>query len=395
MSIFESMRRRTRAPARKRSVDDSVSAWFAVLGDSVFPSGYRSLGDCPEIQAGLVRIAQIISIMPIRLMQNTEKCDVRIHNGLSRVVDIEPSPVMPRQIWEQKIVYDMLLHGNAFVLPITKEGLIQELRPLPHSSVRMTDEKYDYTLAVDGRPVPRDSVLNFIFNPDPDKPWRGRGLSVSLEAVAASLAQSRATANSIKENPMPSIIVKVNGLSEELKTEEGRDKFERRFLKRKSTGQPWIVPGEAIDVKDLKPMTINDLAISDQISMDRKLAAAILGLPAFVLGEGDFNRDAWNLAVSTVCPPITQAIEQVLTAGLLRDPSLHFSVSFFKLMSYDLDQLKDYIYGGFDRGVFSGNEARAAVGYEPVEGLDEFKALENYIPVDQAGNQKKLKGESE
>jgi hypothetical protein len=43
-------------------------------------------------------------------------------------------------------------------------------------------------------------------------------------------------------------------------------------------------------------------------------------------------------------------------------------------------------------GMVNRNEGRNYFDFSPVEGLDEFVVLENYIPLDQVGNQAKLKG---
>ena len=42
------------------------------------------------------------------------------------------------------------------------------------------------------------------------------------------------------------------------------------------------------------------------------------------------------------------------------------------------------------QGVVTGNEVRDRVGMSPMDGLDELVMLENYIPVDKLGDQKKL-----
>ena len=38
----------------------------------------------------------------------------------------------------------------------------------------------------------------------------------------------------------------------------------------------------------------------------------------------------------------------------------------------------------------TGNEVRDLVGLNPENGLDEFRVLENYIPYEMSGQQKKL-----
>lgn len=392
-AIKDFFNRRAREPSQKRSENEAFTAFITgnASGASAFPSGYRSLADCPEVQTAIMRVAQMVSIMPIRLKRNGEHFDTRESNGLERLVDIEPTKgLYPRQIWIQTIVEDMLIHGNAYVQPITKSGLIDELRKLAWSDVSRNDGKYDYTISVNGIRVDRESVLNFPYNPDPNKPWIGRGLVV-LPSVAKALVQARETSNGLRENPIPPIVVKVNGLTEELQSDEGRDKIEKRFLARRNKGKPWIVPGEAIDVKELKPLSIKDLAIPETMTLDTRLVASIVGVTPYMLGIGNFDRAAHNNMVANTLPPITQVIEQVLTAWILNRDDLHFVMDYMKLMSYDPENIREYMFSGFDRGVFNKNECRAAIGYEPTEDGDEYKALENYIPAKDAGNQKKLK----
>ena len=63
-------------------------------------------------------------------MQNSTNGDVRIKNNLSKKIDIYPNSNMIRKNFIYKIVTDMILTGNAVVLPKIKNGLIDNLQIL-------------------------------------------------------------------------------------------------------------------------------------------------------------------------------------------------------------------------------------------------------------------------
>ena len=58
-------------------------------------------------------------------------------------------------------------------------------------------------------------------------------------------------------------------------------------------------------------------------------------------------------------------------------------------MDYDLSTVSNVLLAGADRGYVSGDEWRERLHMSPA-GLKEYKVLENYIPADMSGNQKKL-----
>ena len=60
------------------------------------------------------------------------------------------------------------------------------------------------------------------------------------------------------------------------------------------------------------------------------------------------------------------------------------------LYDYDLEKIADVYCKLSDRGFVDGNEVRDRLGMSPRDGLDELRILENYIPTDMSGNQKKL-----
>lgn len=382
-------------PPQKRGV-----VWMcdATKYDDLTCAGYTSLAHNPEICAAVSTIARLIGSMTIHLMRNTERGDIRITDGLSRLVDITPNRVMTRTSFVQWIVKTTLLdgRGNAVVIPRYTDGgaggYIEELIPIPPAFVSFVPEGLmDYKVIAAGREFAAGDVLHFAENPDALYPWLGTGYQVALADVANNLKQASETERGFMSSKWkPSIIVKVDGLVDEFSGPEGRRKLLEDYVLSGEAGAPWLLPADQFAVQEVRPLTLSDLALADFVKLDKQTVATILGLPPFVLGVGDFKRDAWNSFISTRIMPLAQQIQQVLTKGLLYSPDLYFRFNARSLYNYDLQELASIADEQYIRGIMTGNEVRAWLGLPPKDGLDELVILENYLPIDRLGDQKKL-----
>ena len=363
-------------------------------------AGYTRLSDNPEILTACLRIAELVGSMTIYLMENGKDGDVRIQNELSRKIDIEPCRHMTRMEWITSIIMNLLLHGNgnAVVVPHTREGLLQDLEVISAHRVGFEpkDGSYrDYSVTIDGIPRSPEDVMHFTYNPDPVYPWKGRGITVSLIDIANNLKQAARTEKAFMQSEWkPSIIVKVDGLSEEFASPEGRARLLESYIKPAHPGDPWMIPSEAFDVKEVRPLTLHDLAIRDTVELDKRTIAAVIGVPAFLLGVGEFKRDEWNNFIQTRIRSIAIGLQQEMTRTLILSPKWYLQMNFWSLMDYDPGTMSQILLAGADRGYVCGDEWRDRLHMAPA-GLKEFKVLENYIPADMSGSQKKLYQEGE
>lgn len=361
-------------------------------------SGYTSLDKNPEIMTACRRIAELIGSMTIHLMSNTQRGDVRIVNELSRTIDITPISTMTRSHWMEAIVMNMLLYGegNSVVWPHTWDGLLRSLEPIAASRISflpMPENPYRYyRILIDGQAHDPESMLHFVHNPDKYYLWKGRGITVSLREVADSLKQAEATKKGfMKSKWKPSLIVKVDAMTEEFSGIEGRKKLREDYLETGEAGAPWIIPAQQFDVQEVRPLSLSDLAIADTVTLDKRTVASICGVPPFVLGVGEYDQKAWNSFIQNTVRPICTNIAQELTRKLIINPKWYLKFNVRSLMDWDLTQLYQ-VYGGLtDRGIVTGNETRDILGMSPLDGLDELTVLENFIPMDMIGNQSKLK----
>ena len=366
--------------------------------DMLCCQGYTRLSESPEVLTACRKIASLISSIPIHLMSNEENGDKRIINELSRKIDIDPFRYTTRRTWMEYIVMNMLLYGEGNSVckvhmekGYTGDWIIGDLEPIAHERVTFEPAGMGYLVYIDGIPFEPDEVLHFIENPDPRYPWLGRGTTIVLKDIANNLKQAAATEKGFLESKWkPSVIVRVDSIIDEFSTKEGRKIILEDYVESSQAGEPWLIPAEQFQVEQIKPLTLQDLAIKDTIELDRRLIAAILGVPPFILGIGDYDREAWNAFIQDTIRPIVKEIEQELTKKLIISPKWYLKFNILSLMDWDIKTISDVFGGLSDKGLVTGNEVRDKLGMSPIDELDQLRILENYIPADMIANQKKL-----
>ena len=388
-----SRKRRGKATRDNGQAQSAFALWLS--NDDICLPGYIRLSDNPEIQTACLRIAELIAGMTIYLMENSDEGDKRIVNELSRMIDITPCGSMTRMQWMSSIVMNMLLYGkgNSVVIPHTHAGIIQSLEPITASRVSFQpvgNSYRDYRVMIDGMPKDPAQVIHFAYNPDPTYMWKGRGVTVTLKDIASNLRQAEKTKSAFLSSEWkPSVIVKVDSTNGMYADPEKRAKFLESYIKPPYQGAPWLIPAEQIEVTQVKPLTLSDLAIRDTVELDKRTVAAVVGVPPYLLGVGEFKRDEWNSFIQTRVKTIALIIQQELTRALIVSPKWYLQLNYWSLIDYDLKAVSDVLLAGSDRGFVNGDEWRDRMHMAPA-GLKEYRVLENYIPWEMAGKQNKL-----
>ena len=381
---------------RNKQKRSSVGLW---LSEDTCPTGYTRLADNPEVVTACRRISELIGMLTIHIMENTEDGDRRIVNELSAKLDINPNPSMTRKTFIEACAMNLLLYGdgNSVVKVNTHDGYLGSLVPIPASRVTFLPVGYDdYTVTIDGKTYNKDDVLHFRINVDENYLWKGRGFRVLLKDIIGNLKQAQETEKAFFSSKYkPSLIVKVDAMTDEFSSPEGREKLRDDYLKTSRAGEPWIIPAEQFSVDQIKPLSLSDLAMSDSVKLDKQTVASVLGVPSWLLGVGDYNKAEWNNFINTQLKSIVMSMQQEMTRKLILSPKWYVRFNIMSLLDWDLQTISSVFCSLADRGFVSGNEVRDKIGMGPREGLNELKILENYIPWDMSQNQKKLVQEGE
>lgn len=367
-------------------------SWQDVISSDL----YTPLSKNEEILNCVYKIADLVSNMTIMLMQNDKNGDIRVKNELSKKIDINPNHLTTRKQFIFRIVTDMCVYGNSICYPIYEGEHLKDLIVWDMTQVEISETLKDgsYYITYGGYQYYPNELLHFVLYPRSDCYWKGSGILLLLKNTIENLTQANTTKKAfLKSKWKPSLIISVNSDVETLQTEVGRDKILNSYISDNEQGKPWLIPAGEIDIKTIQPLTLNDLAIQDSITLDKKIVASAIGLPSFLVGVGDFNMNEYNNFISTKIMSFANIIQQELTKKLLYSPNLYFKMNIKSLMQYNIADKMKFVHEMVTTGLLSRNEARCEFDYAPVDvdGMNDYNVLENYIPVNKLGEQKKLK----
>ena len=399
MHIFE--RAKSFAKARDKPAGKTRTAVLINANeahDILAPMGFKPLSRNEVVLRCAHKIADTVSDMTIMLMENGEYGDKRVRNELSKKLDVYPNRYMTRKNFIYRIVSDMILYGNAVVLPTYDGAMLDDLTILPASSVIIDNAGYasGYYVLCNGKAYDSEEVLHFPLSPEDAKPFRGMGFAPQIYDTVRNLLQAEATKTGfLKSKWKPSIVISINADTEELQDPEKRRKILGSYADETERGEPWLIPAGELDIKTIQPLTLQDLAIQDSITLDTRSIASACGIPPFLVGVGDFNKDAYNHFISSTVMGFAQIIQQEMTRKLLYAPQWYFKFNPKSLMQYSLAEKSSYVLNMVNGGMLSRNEGRGEFDYSPSDaaGMNDYALLENYIKVGDISKQKKLEQE--
>jgi HK97 family phage portal protein len=365
------------------------------VNDMLCPKGSTSIAHNEEVTKCANIVANLVSSMTIKIMQEGDNGATRIKNELSKKLDIYPNKDMTRKNFIFKIARDLMILGNSVVIPVYNGSILDNLKLVDMSGVSFNPSGDSYVINVNGTIYQPDEVLHFVHIPKRDYPYEGEAYKDAILQEIKNLAQANATKTGfLKSKWKPSMIISIMADSEDLQDPEKRKKILGSYADASEEGEPWVIPAGELDIKTVQPLTLNDLAIPDSIRLDKLVIAATMSIPGFMVGIGDFKVDQYNNMISTIIMTIGQIIQQEFSKKLIISPNWYVELSPKSLLQYNLTDKSAFVKDMVSGGMLNRNEGRTEFGYSPVDnpGMDEYVVLENYIPVAKVGDQNKLKG---
>lgn len=346
-------------------------------------SGYYPI----EFERAVETIGGLLGALTLQVWQSKGNTKERLKNAKSYWLDIEPVRGATRLEWTKKVVRTMYERGVCFV-SVETDSAGNQLKILDDALVQTdgTVRCYKQNVVYKATDLLRFSV----------------GTKPALEALKQTNDNLRMAAalkaRFLKNSFIPKMVVKVDVDMSALTDEnDKRLKVLQNVIARSSeSGQPIVFEQGFAEIQELKGRTYDELGLDVALKDEQLKVAAFFGLPAFLVGAGSFDREEYNLFIKTTFMTLVRMFEQQLSR-VFASKDVYVKYNTERLLSIDLSEQMSFVSECLAQGIMTPNEARQKLGLTPstAKGMNDFRILENYVPVSQLGDQAKLNKKKE
>tara|TARA_R110000822_G_scaffold31973_1_gene92171 strand:+ start:1171 stop:2376 length:1206 start_codon:yes stop_codon:yes gene_type:complete len=283
------------------------------------------------------------------------------------LINREPNPFQDINSFKRNLIIDLLIDGNIFIY---FDGA--HLYHLPANKVRIeTDEqtfvaKYTYENSIDYSPNEiihiKENSFNSIYRGVPRlKPaWRTMQLLSSMRNFQD---------NFFKNGAVPGLVLKSpNTLSEKIK-ERMLQAWVARYNPQSGGRRPLFLDG-GLSVENLTEINFKDLDFQEGIKSNERIILEAMGIPPILLDGGNNANIRPNhrlYYLETILPIVRKlgyALERYFGFTVSED------VTGIPALQPELRDQAAYYATLVNTGIMSPNEAREALGKDPVDGFD-------------------------
>lgn len=290
----------------------------------------------------------------------------------------EPNPFQDVSTFKRNLIIDLLIDGNIFIY---FDGA--HLYHLPADKVTIyTDDKtyierFSYDNSIDYSPSEIIHIKENSFN----SIYRGvPRLKPAFRTMQLLGSMRDFQDNFFKNGAVPGLVLKSpNTLSEKIK-ERMLQAWVARYNPKSGGRRPLFLDG-GLEVENLTEINFKELDFQEGIKSNEKIILEAMGIPPILLDGGNNANIRPNhrlYYLETVLPivkKVSYALERFFGFSLNED------VTGIPALQPELRDQAAYYATLVNTGILSANEAREALGKEPVAGFDEPR-----VPANIAGS---------
>jgi HK97 family phage portal protein len=327
-------------------------------------------------------IVDDVAEIPYTLGNQTPGVNNIVKNIRRSKVDIlinrEPNPFQDINSFKRNLIIDLMLDGNIFIY---FDGA--HLYHLPANKVRIeSDEntyiaKYTYENSIDYSPNEIIHIKENSFN----SIYRGvPRLKPAFRTMQLLSSMRNFQDNFFKNGAVPGLVLKSpNTLSEKIK-ERMLQAWVARYNPQSGGRRPLFLDG-GLEVENLTEINFKDLDFQEGIKSNERIILEAMGIPPILLDGGNNANIRPNhrlYYLETILPIVRKlgyALERYFGFSISED------VTGIPALQPELRDQAAYYATLVNTGIMSPNEAREALGKDPVAGFDEPR-----VPANIAGS---------
>ena len=306
------------------------------------------------------------------VLKNIRKSKVNL------LLNIEPNPFQDVSAFKRNLIIDLLIDGNIFIyfdgahlyhLPADKVTI--------HTDDKTYVERYSYDNSIDYSPDEIIHIKENSFN----SIYRGvPRLKPAYRTMQLLGSMRNFQDNFFKNGAVPGLVLKSpNTLSEKVK-ERMMQAWSIRYNPNTGGRRPLILDG-GLEVDPLTKINFKELDFAESIKANERIILEAMGIPPILMDGGNNANIRPNhrlYYLETVLPIVKKvgyALERFFGFSLSED------VTGIPALQPELRDQAAYYATLVNTGILSANEAREALGKDPVDGFDEPR-----VPANIAGS---------
>jgi HK97 family phage portal protein len=343
-------------------------------------------------------IADTIASLPFRLMRETEEGTVYVPGLIDDLVRRAPNGDYNSYTFRKAMLTQLLLRGNAYVLPIREGNSLSgfELVDTDLVEVDTTDGVLRYQVHLTNGVKLRLKPSQIIHL----KLWTLDGIqgvspiTYARETIGTSMAATKHLGSFYGRGATPKGILQIQGTIRDAdRIRQIGQQFDARYAGENSGGTAVLTEGA-----EYKPvaMSMRESQFLETLRFGVEEICRLYKVPPHKVGHmegaGYSNSiEAQNAQFLTDCiRPLIELIEMEFTNKVLNG-NRHFNLDMRALMRGDIMTQVQRNVSYWNIGVISANEIRKEEGLPPIEGGDEFytpmhQAVQNDVNNGQQGN---------